>query len=85
MEAWVFVVVAAAITVAPAVALTLLCRTEAQKGEERLLPRWAKTKAMVTVALGGAAALAAIPQPEEASEKLGRRRSRALRGESRIA
>jgi hypothetical protein len=68
MEPWAFVVVAAAITVVPAMALTLLCRTEAQKGDERLLPRWAKARDMVTVALGGGAAIAAIPEPGARSE-----------------
>jgi hypothetical protein len=61
MDAWIFVLAAAAITVAPAIALTLLCRTEAQKGEERLLPRWAKARAMLTVATGGGAAMGAMP------------------------
>jgi hypothetical protein len=83
MDAWIFVVVAAAITVAPAIALTLLCRTEAQKGEERLLPRWAKARAMVTVSLGGAAAMAAIPQPGESPEGRARGRRSRARGESR--
>jgi hypothetical protein len=84
MDAWIFVVVAAAITVAPAVALTLLCRTEAQKGEEKMLPRWAKARGMVSVALGGAAAVAAINEPTESDGSVRRRRPRSGRGESRI-
>jgi hypothetical protein len=76
MDAWIFVVVAAAITVAPAIALTLLCRTEAQKGEEKLLPRWAKARAMVGISLGGAAAMAAIPEPGASADRPRARRTR---------
>jgi hypothetical protein len=82
MDAWIFVVVAAAITVAPAIALTLLCRTEAQKGEEKLLPRWAKARAMVGISLGGAAAMAAIQEP--ASDGSARVRRSRTKGESRV-
>jgi hypothetical protein len=68
MEPWAFLVVAAAITAIPAMALTLLCRTQVERTEDRLLPHWAKARAMVSVAIGGAAAMAAMPAPEKQSE-----------------
>ena len=69
MEPWTYVVVAAAATVAPAVVLTLLCRTETEKAEEDQLPRWARAKAMVNVALGGGNAVAAVRQSDHARAK----------------
>lgn len=60
MDAWLFLLVAAAITVAPGVVLTLLCRNEAHKGGESLLPRWRAASSITHVAVGGATAVSLL-------------------------
>jgi hypothetical protein len=72
MDAWIYVVVAAVITVVPAVALTLLCRTETEKGEERRFWRASKAKAIAQVAAGGGAAVANVPLLARHRENLAR-------------
>lgn len=57
MEGWHYVLIATAATVIPALGLSLLCRTEVERDNERRQPRWVKAKAAAAVAMGGAAAV----------------------------
>lgn len=64
METWAYLLIGLAATVVPASALTLLVRTENERREEGKLPRWARAKSMVSIALGGSAAVDSLPSPK---------------------
>ncbi|MBI2390343.1 MAG: hypothetical protein HYV09_12205 [Deltaproteobacteria bacterium] len=64
MDTWAYLLIGLAATVVPASALSLLVRTENEKREEGKLPRWARAKNMVSIALGGSAAVDSLPSPK---------------------
>ena len=72
MEGWHYALLVTAITVFPAVGLSLLCRTELERDGERRQPRWVRAKAAVLVAVGGALAVGSLPRdkPVDAGENL---------------
>jgi len=62
MEGWHYIMLAAAATVVPALGLSLLCRAEYDRDAERRQPRWARGKAALVAAMGGAMAVSAVPR-----------------------
>jgi hypothetical protein len=62
MEGWHYIMLAAAATVVPALGLSLLCRAEYDRDAERRQPRWARGKAALVAAMGGAMAVSALPR-----------------------
>jgi len=67
MEGWHYIMLAAAATVVPALGLSLLCRAEYDRDAERRQPRWARGKAALVAAMGGAMAVSAVPRDKDSA------------------
>jgi len=79
MEVWIYMAIAAAATVVPAVGLSLLCHTQLDRNDDERQPRWVRGKAALVAAVGGAQAVTSLgkwraereldPMPDPAESK----------------
>ncbi|GMV12800.1 MAG: hypothetical protein HS104_04905 [Polyangiaceae bacterium] len=65
MEVWIYMALAAAATVVPAVGLSLACRAQLDRSDDERQPRWVRAKSALVAAVGGAAAVVQIGDRRE--------------------
>lgn len=65
MEVWIYMAIAAAVTVVPAVGLSLACRAQLDRTDDDRQPRWVRAKSALVAAVGGAVAVVKIGERRE--------------------